>query len=179
MGCCDVGTHSHHNTCRAMSIIDNHDTMIQQVLLKSEVHKDLWKGANRHFRTIPWRKVEMRRHNAERTPEQAKARLQRAVARDRKRMQRLAAAGIEYEYEPMEAPGDCPAAAAAKPAAAQKKAKQDKPEDVVKVVKKAAKAKGRLADVEKDVGKSGKVVQAAGKRAGASLVAAKKKKVRK
>lgn len=35
-----------------------------------DVHADLWKGANRKFDKIPWRKVEMERHNAERTPEQ-------------------------------------------------------------------------------------------------------------
>ena len=35
-----------------------------------EVHKDLWKGSNRKFSKIPWHKIEVQRHNAERTPEQ-------------------------------------------------------------------------------------------------------------
>ena len=35
-----------------------------------EVHKDLWKGSNRKFSRIPWHKLEVQRHNAERTPEQ-------------------------------------------------------------------------------------------------------------
>jgi nucleolar protein 15 len=35
-----------------------------------DVHPDLWKGANRKFDKIPWRKIEVERHNAERTPEQ-------------------------------------------------------------------------------------------------------------
>lgn len=35
-----------------------------------DVHADLWKGANRKFDKVPWRKIEMERHNAERTPEQ-------------------------------------------------------------------------------------------------------------
>ena len=34
-----------------------------------DVHPDLWKGANRKFDKIPWRKLEAERHNAERTPE--------------------------------------------------------------------------------------------------------------
>ena len=35
-----------------------------------EVHPELWKGANRKFARVPWRKIEVERHNAERTPEQ-------------------------------------------------------------------------------------------------------------
>lgn len=35
-----------------------------------DVHQDLWKGANRKFDIIPWRKIEKERHNAERSPEQ-------------------------------------------------------------------------------------------------------------
>ena len=40
------------------------------IFFLQEVHKDLWKGSNRKFSQIPWRKIEMQRHNAERTPEQ-------------------------------------------------------------------------------------------------------------
>lgn len=122
-------------------------------MLQSEVHEDLWKGANRRFRAIPWRKVELKRHNAPRTPEQSAQRLQRAVARDRKRMARIAAAGIEYEYDVLEAPRlgkkraapaddkeARPAKKAAKTAATAKKQAE--------VVKKAAKAKGRAADLD-------------------------------
>lgn len=35
-----------------------------------EVHPQLWKGANRKFAKVPWRKIELERHNADRTPEQ-------------------------------------------------------------------------------------------------------------
>lgn len=128
-----------------------------QVLLKSEVHEDLWKGANRRFRTIPWRKVEMKRHNAPRTPEQSAQRLQRAVARDRKRMARIAAAGIEYEYDALEA-SEAPTKQAKKRAAPTAKeghpakkpaAKAAKVQHDDKVVVKAAKAKGRAADLKK------------------------------
>lgn len=40
------------------------------LFLLQDVHKDLWKGSNRKFSKIPWHKIEMQRHNAERTPEQ-------------------------------------------------------------------------------------------------------------
>ena len=35
-----------------------------------DVHPQLWKGANRKFDKVPWRRIEAERHNAERTPEQ-------------------------------------------------------------------------------------------------------------
>ena len=35
-----------------------------------DVHPQLWKGANRKFDRVPWRRIEAERHNAERTPEQ-------------------------------------------------------------------------------------------------------------
>jgi len=43
---------------------------LNSFFLLQEVHKDLWKGSNRKFSKIPWHKIEMQRHNAERTPEQ-------------------------------------------------------------------------------------------------------------
>lgn len=126
-----------------------------QVLLKGEVHEDLWKGANRRFRTIPWRKVEMKRHNAPRTPEQSAQRLQRAVARDRKRTARIAAAGIEYEYDALEAPeaaklpqkGKKRTAPAAEEGRAVKKPATKATKQDAKVVERVAKAKGRAADL--------------------------------
>ncbi len=35
-----------------------------------DVHPQLWKGANRKFDRVPWRRIEAERHNAERTPAQ-------------------------------------------------------------------------------------------------------------
>ncbi|CAL8463903.1 g3438 [Coccomyxa elongata] len=73
------------------------------VMPAKDVHPDLWKGANRKFDNIPWRKIEMERHNAERTPEQQQARLERAVRRDKQRQKRLLESGIDYKYDPLEA----------------------------------------------------------------------------
>ena len=41
-----------------------------RVMEPQEVHPQLWKGANRKFAKVPWRKIELERHNADRTPEQ-------------------------------------------------------------------------------------------------------------
>ena len=40
------------------------------VLPTSQLHKDLFKGANRTFKRIPWRKIEAQRHDRVRTDEQ-------------------------------------------------------------------------------------------------------------
>ena len=40
------------------------------VMPASQVHEDLFKGANRRFKQIPWRQIELARHNKERTAEQ-------------------------------------------------------------------------------------------------------------
>ena len=41
-----------------------------RVMEPQEVHAQLWKGANRKFAKVPWRKIELERHNADRTPDQ-------------------------------------------------------------------------------------------------------------
>ena len=40
------------------------------VMPAAEVHVDLFKGANRKFKSIPWRQMEVQRHNRDRTVEQ-------------------------------------------------------------------------------------------------------------
>ena len=44
--------------------------LVVSLVPAGEVHPELWKGANRKFARVPWRKIELERHNAERTPEQ-------------------------------------------------------------------------------------------------------------
>ncbi|CAL5226161.1 g8985 [Coccomyxa viridis] len=77
--------------------------LVVRVVPSKEVHKDLWKGSNRKFSKIPWHKIEVQRHNAERTPEQQQQRLERALRRDKQRQKRILDAGIEYDYKPLEA----------------------------------------------------------------------------
>ncbi|EFN54541.1 hypothetical protein CHLNCDRAFT_12701, partial [Chlorella variabilis] len=70
-----------------------------RVLGKEEVHPDLFKGANRVFKKVPWGNIERERHNRARTPAGEERRVRQAVERDQRRQQRIAKAGIEYEYE--------------------------------------------------------------------------------
>lgn len=72
-------------------------------LSKDEVHPQLFKGANRVFKKMPWAKMERERHNRDLTQEEMEKRTQQAVERDARRQQRIAKAGIEYEYESLEA----------------------------------------------------------------------------
>jgi nucleolar protein 15 len=52
---------------------------------------------------VPWKKIEAERVNKDRTPEEAAARTAALIRKDRARAKRIAAAGIDYEYEPLEA----------------------------------------------------------------------------
>lgn len=67
-------------------------------------HPELFKGAGRQMRRKPWAKIEAERFNAERTPGQHAARVSKLIARDTRRRERIKDAGIEYEYEPLQAP---------------------------------------------------------------------------
>ena len=73
-----------------------------RVMKKSEVHPELFKGANRAFRIIPWLKIERERHNkaVESTdPGVLEKQKKKSSNREKSRMKRIEAAGIEYDYE--------------------------------------------------------------------------------
>lgn len=72
-----------------------------RVIPSSAVHPALFKGANRKFAKVPWRRVEAARANADRSPAAEAKRASRARGRDRARAERIKAAGIEYEYAPL------------------------------------------------------------------------------
>jgi nucleolar protein 15 len=74
-----------------------------RVLKSDEVHPQLFKGANRKFKKVPWKKIEAERVNKERTPEEAARRAAALIRRDRTRQKRITAAGIDYDYEPLAA----------------------------------------------------------------------------
>jgi hypothetical protein len=59
------------------------------VVAPADIHPQLFKGANRTFSKIPWKKAEEARHNKERSPAEEKRRLTRAVARDRRRQKAI------------------------------------------------------------------------------------------
>lgn len=74
-----------------------------RALRRSEVHPELFKGANRKYKKVPWKKIEAQRVNKERTPAEAAKRAAGLIRRDKERAARIAAAGIDYSYEPLAA----------------------------------------------------------------------------
>lgn len=74
-----------------------------RVLKADEVHPQLFKGANRKFKKVPWRKIAAERVNKERTPAEAARRVAALLRKDRARAAAIAAAGIDYSYAPLAA----------------------------------------------------------------------------
>ena len=74
-----------------------------KVVKAADIHPQLFKGANRKFRAMPRQKINSEVHNRERTEEQEARRIKRLIAQDKQRQQRIKAAGIDYEYEPLAA----------------------------------------------------------------------------
>jgi nucleolar protein 15 len=77
--------------------------LVSRVLKQSEVHPALFKGANKKMKSIPWAKLEADRHNKPRTPEEHAKRMARLLRKDERRREQIAKAGIEYEYESLQA----------------------------------------------------------------------------
>lgn len=70
-----------------------------KVLQKADVHPEIFKGANRTFKRIPWREIEVKRHNKERTEKEEEKRKKRAQKSALKRAKKITAAGIDYSYD--------------------------------------------------------------------------------
>ena len=71
---------------------------------QGSLHKDLWKGANKRFKKVPWDKIEKRSLEAPKTAEQ----WQRKVAKEQKKREekakKLKAMGYEIELPKMKSP---------------------------------------------------------------------------
>ncbi|KAL3153357.1 hypothetical protein ABBQ38_011698 [Trebouxia sp. C0009 RCD-2024] len=72
------------------------------VVKSADIHPLLFKGANKKFHAIPRQKLSREQHNRERTAEEDMLRVKKAIAKDKKRQHRIKAAGIDYEYEPLQ-----------------------------------------------------------------------------
>eukprot|EP00199_Chlamydomonas_sp_CCMP681_P006054 CAMPEP_0119102190 /NCGR_PEP_ID=MMETSP1180-20130426/1022_1 /TAXON_ID=3052 ORGANISM="Chlamydomonas cf sp, Strain CCMP681" /NCGR_SAMPLE_ID=MMETSP1180 /ASSEMBLY_ACC=CAM_ASM_000741 /LENGTH=216 /DNA_ID=CAMNT_0007086433 /DNA_START=113 /DNA_END=763 /DNA_ORIENTATION=- len=73
-----------------------------KIMEPNQIHPDLFKGAKQKFRNIPWRKLERKRHDRERTPTEHAAQVAKLVRRDASRAKRIEAAGVEYTYAPLQ-----------------------------------------------------------------------------
>lgn len=72
------------------------------VVKSADIHPLLFKGANKKFHAIPRQKLSREQHNRERTAGEDMLRVKKAIAKDKKRQQRIKAAGIDYEYVPLQ-----------------------------------------------------------------------------
>ena len=72
--------------------------LVVKTLKASDVHPETFNGANRVFKRIPWREIEAKRHNKDRTEEEEKKRAARGRRSAKRRAERIAAAGIDYVF---------------------------------------------------------------------------------
>lgn len=68
------------------------------VVPQDKIHPDLFQGANRKFKAIPWVKLARARHNAKKTPEERKVINEKLIAKDEQRRDKLKALGIDYDF---------------------------------------------------------------------------------
>ena len=94
--------------------------LVVKALNKADVHPEIFNGANRVFKRIPWREIEAKRHNKDLNPEEERKRSSRSRRAAKKRLERIAAAGIDYVFDPEEANGSSEAKNAPKTTKATK-----------------------------------------------------------
>lgn len=71
----------------------------EQVMPADKIHPQLFAGANKKFRNVPWAKIERQRHDKELTTLEYAQRLARSLKRDRKRAGKIKSAGLDFEYD--------------------------------------------------------------------------------
>ena len=71
-----------------------------RVMKKEEIHDEIFKGANRVFKRIPWKDIEVKRHNKQRNAEEEQRRQKRVARRNAVRSQKIKNSGIEYTFDP-------------------------------------------------------------------------------
>jgi hypothetical protein len=63
-----------------------------------EVDDTVWKGANKVFKTIPWKRINKDKLEAKRTKEQWERLAKKEEERNLKRVDRIKEIGIDYEF---------------------------------------------------------------------------------
>lgn len=61
------------------------------------LHPEVFKGANRKFKVIPWKKIAKQQHNAEKTPEQLEKSKKRQLAHVKSVEERCRELGINWD----------------------------------------------------------------------------------
>jgi nucleolar protein 15 len=122
-----------------------------RLMTAEECHPELWKGANRKFKAVPWRRKAAEAHDKPRSDAELAKRDAALLAGERARRRKIEKAGIEYDF-----PGY--AAAAKKPKDAKKTKKttakraaakgtpEETPEETKALAKPPAKRKAPAAE---------------------------------
>ncbi|CAL9095815.1 unnamed protein product [Musa acuminata var. zebrina] len=67
------------------------------LILPERVHPKLWRGVNWRYKPLNWTEIARKQHNKDRTVEEQQQMIQGIQKRDKKRRNRIKAAGIDYE----------------------------------------------------------------------------------
>ena len=113
-----------------------------RLMTAEECHPELWKGANRKFKAVPWRRKAAEAHDKPRSAAELAKRDAALLAGERARRRKIEKAGIEYDFPGYAAAakgGDAKSAKKTAKRAATKKEKAEENEAQTKATK-AAKA---------------------------------------
>jgi nucleolar protein 15 len=113
-----------------------------RLMTAEECHPELWKGANRKFKAVPWRRKAAEAHDKPRSAAELAKRDAALLAGERARRRKIEKAGIEYDFPGYAAAakgGDAKSAKKTAKRAATKKEKTEEKEAPAKATK-AAKA---------------------------------------
>ena len=113
-----------------------------RLMTSEECHPELWKGANRKFKAVPWRRKAAEAHDKPRSDAELAKRDAALLAGERARRRKIEKAGIEYDFPGYAAAakgGDAKSAKKTAKRAATKKEKTEENEAQTKATK-AAKA---------------------------------------
>lgn len=113
-----------------------------RLMTAEECHPELWKGANRKFKAVPWRRKAAEAHDKPRSAAELAKRDAALLAGERARRRKIEKAGIEYDFPGYAAAakgGDAKSAKKTAKRAATKKEKTEENEAPAKATK-AAKA---------------------------------------
>lgn len=77
-----------------------------RTMTEAECHPEMWKGANRKFKQVPWQKKAADQHDRERSADEQKARSAALLRGERRRRKKIADAGIEYDFPGYASVGD-------------------------------------------------------------------------
>jgi len=72
--------------------------LVCKVLQKQDIHPNIWKGAGKIFKVIPWKKINKKQHNQPKQKAQIEKQTKRILEKARKKRKNLAELGIDYDF---------------------------------------------------------------------------------